>query len=108
MKQDEIYIKTNNEQKRYRNKVLIEMTFIFPNSSNFVLMATLKFDISHHQKSSEWFPDMKERESFVVVCLGLTMLSTIFSRITTVTGYDTELNAHFYNAASLKYHAQDT
>ena len=31
-----------------------------------------------------------------------------FSHITTVSGYDKELNAHFYSAASLKYHAQDT
>ena len=34
----------------------------------------------------------------VVVCLGLTSLSTIFSHITTVSGCDRELNAHFYSA----------
>ena len=31
-----------------------------------------------------------------------------FSHITTVSGCDRELNAHFYSAASLKYHALDT
>ena len=31
-----------------------------------------------------------------------------FSHITTVSGCDRELNAHFYCAASLKYHAPDT
>ena len=30
------------------------------------------------------------------------------SHITTVSGCDRELNAHFYSAASLKYHAPDT
>ena len=42
------------------------------------------------------------------VCSGLTSLSTLFSHITTVSGCDRELNAHFYSAASLKYHAPDT
>ena len=31
-----------------------------------------------------------------------------FSHITMVSGCDRELNAHFYSAASLKYHAPDT
>ena len=44
----------------------------------------------------------------VVVCSGLTSISTFFSHITTVSGCDRELNAHSYSAASLKYHAPDT
>ena len=46
----------------------------------------------------------------VCVCVysGLTSLSTIFSHITTVSGCDRALNAHFYSAASLKYHVPDT
>ena len=43
----------------------------------------------------------------VVVCSSLTSLSTIF-HITTVSGCDRELNAHFHTAISLKYHAPDT
>ena len=35
----------------------------------------------------------------LVVCSGLTSLSTIFSHITTVSGCDKELNAHFYSTA---------
>ena len=31
-----------------------------------------------------------------------------FGHITTVSGCGRELNAHFYNAASLKYHVPDT
>ena len=31
-----------------------------------------------------------------------------FSHITTVSGCDRELNAHFYSAASMKYHAPAT
>ena len=31
-----------------------------------------------------------------------------FSHITTVSGCDRELNAHFYSAATLKYHVPDT
>ena len=45
---------------------------------------------------------------YVCVNSGLTSLSTIFSHITTVSDCDRELNAHFYSAASLKYHVQDT
>ena len=46
---------------------------------------------------------------YYVVCSGLTSLSTIFqSYITMVSGCDREQNAHFYSAASLKYHALDT
>ena len=37
----------------------------------------------------------------------LLALSTIFSHITTVSVCDWELNAHFYNATSLKYNALD-
>ena len=49
----------------------------------------------------------------VIVTSGLTSISTIFSHITTVSGCDRELNAHFYSAhfysaATLKYHAPDT
>ena len=44
----------------------------------------------------------------VVVCSGLTSLSTIFSHITTVSGCDRELNAHVYCLASLKDHTPDT
>ena len=45
----------------------------------------------------------------VVVCLDLTSLSTIFQwHIMTVSGCDRELSAHFYSAASPKYHAADT
>ena len=44
----------------------------------------------------------------VVICLGLTSLSAIFNHITTLSGCDRELNAHFYCVASLKYHAPDT
>ena len=40
--------------------------------------------------------------------LGLTSLSTSFSHIETVSGCGRELNAPFYSAASLKYHAPDT
>ena len=36
---------------------------------------------------------------YVVVCSGLTSLSTFFSHITTVSGCDRELIAHFYCAA---------
>ena len=47
---------------------------------------------------------------YVCVCVysGLTSLSTIFNHITTMSGCDRELNAHFYSAASLKYHVPDT
>ena len=49
---------------------------------------------------------------YVCVCVcvysGLTSLSTIFSHITTVSGCDRELNAHFYRTASQKYHVPDT
>ena len=31
-----------------------------------------------------------------------------FCHVTTMSGYDRELSAHFYSAASLKYHAPDT
>ena len=42
-------------------------------------------------------------EFVVVVCSGLRLLSTIFQSY-----HNKELNAHFYSAASLKYHAPDT
>ena len=38
----------------------------------------------------------------------LISYSGFFSHITTVSGCDRELNAHFYSAASLQYHAPDT
>ena len=46
----------------------------------------------------------------VCVCMysGLTSLSTIFQSYHDVSGCDRELNAHFYSAASLKYHDPDT
>ena len=44
----------------------------------------------------------------VVVCSGLTLLSTIFQSYYKVSGCDRELNAHFYCVVSLKYHAPDT
>ena len=48
----------------------------------------------------------------VCVCVsvnsGLTSLSTNFQSYHDVSGCDRELNAHFYSAASLKYHAPDT
>ena len=53
---------------------------------------------------------LKDHQPFVClfVCSGLTSHSKIFGHITTVPGCDRELNAHFYRAASLKYHAPDT
>ena len=45
------------------------------------------------------------------VCLFVQVLrrfQQFFSHIATVSGCDRELNAHFYSAASLKYHAPDT
>ena len=38
----------------------------------------------------------------------LRRFQQFFSHITTVSGCDSELNVHFYSAASLKYHALDT
>ena len=38
----------------------------------------------------------------------LRRFQQFFSHITKVSGCDRELNAHFYSAASLKYHAPDT
>ena len=35
------------------------------------------------------------RQCVVVVCSGLTSLSAFFSHVTTVSGYDRELNAHY-------------
>ena len=46
--------------------------------------------------------------ALMLLFVRVAMLSTIFSHITTVSGSARELNAHFYSAASLKYHAQDT
>ena len=50
--------------------------------------------------------------SWFVVCLlfvrVLHRFQQLFSHISTVSGCDRELNAHFYSAASLKYHAPDT
>ena len=44
----------------------------------------------------------------VVVCSGLSHFQQFFNHIMTVSGYDRELKALFYSAASLKYHAPDT
>ena len=44
----------------------------------------------------------------VVYCSGLTSLSTIFSHVTTVSGCDRKLSAHFNCVASLKCHTPDT
>ena len=44
----------------------------------------------------------------VVVCSGLTSLSTIFLSYNNGVWLRQDLNAHFYSAASLKYHAPDT
>ena len=44
----------------------------------------------------------------VCCCSGLTLLSAIFSHITTTSGCNREPSAHFYSAVSLKYHASDT
>ena len=38
----------------------------------------------------------------------LRRFQQFFSHITTVSGCDRELNAHFYSAASLTYHVPDT
>ena len=44
-----------------------------------------------------------------MLCLyGLTSLQQFFFHITMVSGCNKELNAHFYSAASLKYHTPDT
>ena len=47
-------------------------------------------------------------EKSVCVYSGLMSLSTIFQDIMTVSGCGRELNAHFYSAATLKYHVPDT
>ena len=44
----------------------------------------------------------------VVICSGLTSLSTIVQSYHDSACCDRELNAHFYSAASLKYHAPAT
>ena len=45
----------------------------------------------------------------VCVCIRVkSRFQQFFSHITTVSGCDKELNAHFYGAASLKYHVPDT
>ena len=47
--------------------------------------------------------------SMLCVCVfGFKQFQQFFSHITTVSGCDRELNAHFYSAASLKYHVPDT
>ena len=47
-------------------------------------------------------------EKSVCVYSGLMSLSTIFQDIMTVSGCSRELNAHFYSAATLKFHVPDT
>ena len=45
----------------------------------------------------------------VCVCIRVQRrFQQFLSHITTVSGCDRELNAHFYSAASLKYHVPDT
>ena len=60
-------------------------------------------------RSSIYQPFMFEyqtgSEQCVCVCI---RFQQFFSHITTVSGCDRELNAHFYSAASLKYHVPDT
>ena len=61
--------------------------------------------IVHHIKNSKTGTLLLLLLLFVRV---LRRFQQIFSHITTVSGCDRELNAHFYSAASLKYHAPDT
>ena len=55
-------------------------------------------------------PEGLVRKNAVVVVSGLTSLSTFFQSYHDVVWLrqGRELNAHFYSAASLKYHASDT
>ena len=46
--------------------------------------------------------------ALMLLFVRVAMLSTIFRSYHDVSGSARELNAHFYSAASLKYHAQDT
>ena len=57
----------------------------------------------HGIEDSEYIAGLKCHVLFV--CSGLTSLSTIFQ---SYHDDDRELNAHFYSAASLKYHAPDS
>ena len=47
-------------------------------------------------------------ESCLLFVRVLRRFQQFFCHITTVPGCDREVNAHFYSAASLKYHAPDT
>ena len=52
-----------------------------------------------------------KRSSDLRVCVCIRVkrrFQQFFSHITTMSGCDRELNAHFYSAASLKYHVPDT
>ena len=53
---------------------------------------------------------LKVEKECVCVCVysGLTSLSTIFQSYHDGVGCDRELNAHFYSAASMKYHVPVT
>ena len=59
-------------------------------------------------------PKAQNEVRVLFVCSGYTSLSTlsvishIICHITTVSGCDRELNAHFYSAASLWYQIPDT
>ena len=74
----------------------------------------------HEKALGPWLPiecTVKTLSTFAVVwqktllfvCLFCFIVaSTIFSHITTVSGCSSQLNAHFYSAASLKNHSSDT
>ena len=49
-----------------------------------------------------------EVDLFVVCLFGFNVAFNIICHITTVSGCDRELNAHFYSAASLWYQIPDT
>ena len=49
------------------------------------------------------------RQDTVCVCIRVKRrFQQFFSHITSVSGCDRELSAHFYSASSLKYHVPDT
>ena len=50
---------------------------------------------------------MFEHTMLLVFVWVLRCFQQFFGHITTVSGCDRELSAHFYRAASLKYHAPD-
>ena len=52
--------------------------------------------------------DQYNEHILVLLLLFIRRFQQFFSLITTVSGFNRELSAHFYYAASLKYHAPDT